>query len=154
MSDASLGTQSRTGGVLSGGRGAIAMHSANQLLISLASAHAELYAASTNMTHALALQNLMESRGMPEQDFRPGMFYVDNMAVIHMMKNGRSINSKSKHIHIRYFFMKQHFDNGDFKLVHCPTEQMVADILTKPLQGSKFLGLRSKLLGHEYMLDE
>ena len=65
-----------------------------------------------------------------------------------------TVNSKSKYIQIRYFFMQQHFDNGDFKLVHCPTDQMVADILTKPLQGSKFLKLRAKLLGHEYMLDE
>ena len=73
------------------------------------------------------------------------------MAVIHMMENGRSVNSKSKHIHIRHVFMKQHFDNGDFKLIHCPTDLMVADILTKPLQGELFLKLRAKLLGHEYI---
>ena len=151
FSDASHGPKSYTAGVYTTGRGALYVNHHKQNLVSIASAHAELYAASDNMVHGLAIQNVMESRGLPVEDYRPGVFYVDNMAVIHMMKNGRSVNSKSKHIHIRYFFMKQNFDTGDFTLVHCPTDLMVADILTKPLQGEQFLKLRSKLLGYEYM---
>ena len=69
------------------------------------------------------------------------------------MKNGRSINSKSKHIHIRYFFMKQYFDNGDFKMIHCPTAMMVADLNTKPLIGESFLYLRAVMLGYLYIYD-
>ena len=154
LSDASHNSPSKTGGVFSGGRGTLLSILCNQDLVSIASTHAELYAASTNMMHGIGLQNIMESRGVKVEDYKPGMFFVDNMSLVHMMKNGRSINSKSKHIHIRHFFMKQHFDNNDFKLIHCPTDLMVADILTKPLQGEKFLKLRAKLLGHEYMLDE
>ena len=101
------------------------------------------------MCKALHFQNVLESRNMPMESYKPGIFYEDTMAVIHLMQNGRGTNSKSKHIHIRYFFMKQYFDNGDFKLVHCPTDLMIADILTKPLQGEQFLKLRAKLLGHE-----
>ena len=37
-------------------------------------------------------------------------------------------------------------DNGEFILISCPTYQMIADILTKPLQGAFFFTLRDLLL--------
>ena len=36
------------------------------------------------------------------------------------------------------------------KIKHCPTESMVADILTKPIVGSQFKKLAMKLLGYEH----
>jgi hypothetical protein len=45
--------------------------------------------------------------------------------------------------------VKQFFDTGEFQLEHCPTRVMIADILTKPLQGEMFLEIRAYLLGYE-----
>ena len=72
----------------------------------------------------------------------------DNSATIHLVKNGRSTSDRTKHIELRHFFVKQYLDNVTFELVHCPTEEMIADILTKPLQGEQFFKLRALLLGH------
>ena len=51
---------------------------------------------------------------------------------------------------IRYFFVNQFLENGEMKIKYCPTEAMVADILTKPIVGSQFKKLAMILLGYEY----
>ena len=50
------------------------------------------------------------------------------------------------HIAIRFFFVKDKIDAGEVQVEHLPTEDMIADLLTKPLQGQQFYNLRRKLL--------
>ena len=76
------------------------------------------------------------------------IIHEDNEAAIHLIRNGRSTSERTKHIALRHFFVKQFLDDGTFTLVHCPTENMIADILTKPLQGPQFFKLRALILGH------
>jgi len=45
---------------------------------------------------------------------------------------------------------KERVDNGDIKIVYTPTDDMIADILTKPLQGNKFRILRQLLLNWNF----
>ena len=40
-------------------------------------------------------------------------------------------------------------DTREFEIARCPTSEQIADILTKPLQGSQFLYLRDLLLGYK-----
>jgi hypothetical protein len=82
-------------------------------------------------------------------DQGPAVIMQDNQATMKMVSNGKSTSNRTKHINIRYFWLKDRVDQGEVKLDYCPTEDMVADILTKPLQGAQFLKLRAKLLGHE-----
>ena len=74
--------------------------------------------------------------------------YEDNEAAIHLVKNGKSNSDRKKHIALRHFFVKQYFEDGTSNIVHCPTEDMIADILTKPLQRQQFFKLRAIALGH------
>ena len=74
--------------------------------------------------------------------------YEDNEAAMHLVKNGKSNSDRTKHIALRHFFVKQYLDDGTFNIVYCPTEDMIADILTKPLQGPQFFKLRALILGH------
>jgi len=69
----------------------------------------------------------------------------DNQSAIQMMERGKTTNPLSKHINVRYFFIKDRIDNGEIILEYVPTEEMVADVLTKPLQGAQFRKLRAKL---------
>ena len=76
------------------------------------------------------------------------VLHQDNTSTISLAENGRSNSDRTKHIGIRYFFVKQYVENGTMKIQHCPTLQMIADILTKPLQGELFRRLRDLLLGY------
>jgi hypothetical protein len=58
--------------------------------------------------------------------------YEDNQSAI-KTANNKIHNDRSKHIDVRYHFIREHIENGNLKLIYCPTEFMVADILTKPL---------------------
>jgi hypothetical protein len=63
-----------------------------------------------------------------------------------MAEKGRSTSDKTRHINIRYFFVKHYMDSDELKIEYLPTEEMVADVLTKPLQGDLFKRMRNKLL--------
>ena len=65
------------------------------------------------------------------------IFYQNNESAINMEKNGlRSCGYKSRHIKIRYYFIKDILENEYISLEHCRTELMLVDFLTKTLQGS------------------
>jgi ABC-type nitrate/sulfonate/bicarbonate transport system substrate-binding protein len=76
----------------------------------------------------------------------PATIYQDNQSTIAMLQNGESKSDRTRHIKIRYFWTKERVDNGDLEIIYLPTEEMVADILTKPIQGDQFLHLRKLLL--------
>ena len=63
-----------------------------------------------------------------------------------LVKNGRANSERSRHINIRYFFVKDRVEQGDVKIEYMPTGDMIADVLTKPLQRSLFARLRDLLL--------
>ncbi len=50
-----------------------------------------------------------------------------------MSKNDTS-STRTKHIDIQYHFVKDSLSKNMFSIDYCPTENMAADILTKPLQ--------------------
>ena len=76
-------------------------------------------------------------------------FFQDNLSTMALANNGRSNSDRTRHINIRYFFIKQYLENGVMTLQHCPATDIIADIITKPLQGHEFERLRDLLLGIE-----
>lgn len=70
----------------------------------------------------------------------------DNTSCIKLAEAGKNFNPFSRHRNIRYFFIKDRIDNGEIKLTYVPTEELVADFLTKPLQGARFRLRRAKLM--------
>ena len=61
------------------------------------------------------------------------------MSAMKMEKNGRnSCTGNSRHISIRYCFVKDRLDKKEFTLEYCPTGNMIANYFTKPLQGALF----------------
>ena len=63
-------------------------------------------------------------------------------------KNGRASSGKrtSRHINIRYFFIADRIASGELSVSYCPTDEMVGDFFTKPVQGSKFRKFRDLIL--------
>ena len=86
--------------------------------------------------------------GKHEQEVATTSKKVKTSEDMKLLLNGKSNSDRTKHIALRHFFVKQYLDDGTFHIVHCPTEDMIADILTKPLQGLQFFKLRALVLGH------
>ena len=78
------------------------------------------------------------------------MVYQDNTSSILLERNGRSSSTKRmKHMDIRYFYVTEQVGRKVIHVTHCPTEEMVGDFFTKPLQGSLFLKMRNYIMGSE-----
>ena len=54
----------------------------------------------------------------------------------------------SRHIHIRYFFVKDRIDKGEMRVEYCPTYLMLAEFFTKTLMKGLFRKLRSVIMGY------
>jgi hypothetical protein len=76
--------------------------------------------------------------------------YQDNISTPLLIKNGKmSSGKKTKHIKAKFFFIKDRVDGGEIRVVDCPTEEMWADVMTIPLQGTAFRIMRSELMNCE-----
>ena len=73
----------------------------------------------------------------------------DNQSAKHMMEVGGGNSENTRHIGIRFYFVKDRIASGEVKIEWLPTEDMLADMLTKPLQGELFRTLRRLLLNWE-----
>jgi CobQ-like glutamine amidotransferase family enzyme len=64
------------------------------------------------------------------------------------IKNGRvSSEKKTKHIRVRYFFIKDRISSGEITAKHCPEMEMLGDHFTKPFQGPLFSKFRAEIQG-------
>jgi hypothetical protein len=64
-----------------------------------------------------------------------------------LLARGRSGGERTRHIDIRYFWVKDRVDRGEVTIVHKGTSELYANVLTKPLQGSQFVYERGCLTG-------
>jgi hypothetical protein len=81
-------------------------------------------------------RNFLEAQGYT---ITADYVYQENMSTLSLAKKGHVLSSKcTKHIKAKYFFIKHYHHSREIDLQYCPTDNMWADILTKPLQGSKF----------------
>ena len=54
---------------------------------------------------------------------------------------------RTRHIAIRYFWVKELVDKGEAAITHMGTAEMYANVLTKPVQGGQFVYERESLTG-------
>lgn len=112
-------------------------------LVSRSSTEAEMISLHDALPQILWTKMFMAELGAPTQS--PIIVYQDNKSTMTMSTKGYSNKGKSKHMDVRYFYIKEKIDNKEISLVHLPTTEMIADYLTKPLTG-KFHRKLSKQL--------
>ena len=103
-------------------------------------------ALSDNTPQVIWCRNFLEAQG---HSIGPATVYQDNMSTIALVKAGKSNSSRTRHIAIRFFFVSDRVKSGEIKVEYMRTGEMLADILTKPLQGELFRKLRARLLNWE-----
>jgi hypothetical protein len=74
------------------------------------------------------------------------VFEDNQSSIILANKNKGATITRTKHIQVRFFYVKQLIEQNHIKIEYLPTEEMVADILTKPITGKLFLKLRNAIL--------
>ena len=136
--------KSHTGGIMTLGKGAIQSISRKQKLNTKSSTEAGLVGADDVLSDVLWTNNFMKAQG-----YEPikTVLFQDNTSAMLLEKNGRdSAGKRSRHVDVRYFFIKDCIERGELKVEYCPTDEMLADFMTKPLQGAKFYKFRKKLM--------
>ena len=117
--------KSQTSEALSMGLGVLYGKSSKQKLNVKSSTEAELVGVSDYLPYNIWLLMFLSAQGYEITD---NVLYQDNQSTILMLKNGRnSCTGNSRHVHIRYFFVKDRVEKGEVKVEYCPTLQMVAD---------------------------
>ena len=76
--------------------------------------------------------------------------WQDNKSTMLLEQNGKSSSSKrTRHFNIRYFFITDQIARGNMSIDYCPTGEMIADYMSKPLQGHLFEKFRKLIMGFE-----
>jgi hypothetical protein len=133
-----------TGSLLTFGKGAATSSSNKQKIPSKSSTESELIGLYDKAGDILWTRNFMEAQGY---SITTNIVFQDNMSTLSLAKNGRISSSKrTKHIKAKYFFIRHYHKSGKIQLRYSPTEEMWADVLTKPLQGIKFMKMRAFLM--------
>jgi histone deacetylase 1/2 len=136
--------KSQTGVAITLGEGITYSKSTTQQLNSKSSTEAELIALTDAAGHVIWVRDYLIGQGYK---IGPATVFQDNMSTMALVKKGYSTSNNTRHINIRYFFIKDRVDTEELKIEYLPTEDMIADFFTKPLQGELFKTLRGKVLG-------
>ena len=127
------------------GRGLPISVSQKQKLNSRSSTKSEVITVDHCMDKILWTKLFLEDQGI---SLGENILMQDNQSAMKLENNGRtSAGKRSRALNIRYFFVTDQVEKGNLKIEYLLTEMMVADFLTKPLQGKLFQEFRAKLLG-------
>jgi hypothetical protein len=134
-----------TGGCMSTGVGVIHGKASKQKMNTKSTTESEVVGVSEYIPYKIQMINILKGQGYA---LDKKVLYQDNESAIRLIKNGRnSCTGNSRHISIRYYFVKDRVDKGEFTVEYCNTLAMIADYFTKPLQGELFRRLRRVIMG-------
>jgi hypothetical protein len=105
-----------------------------QEIISLLMTESEYIAATHAAKEALWLRSLISQVFGPIPDLTT--LFSDNQSAIALTQD-HQYHARTKHIDIRFHFIRYIVENGSLRLIYCPTAEMLADSLTKALPSPK-----------------
>jgi hypothetical protein len=82
--------------------------------------------------------------GLFDLELEATCIWCDNQSCVKLTENP-VFHDKSKHIEIRYHYIRDMVQRGAVKLQYVATDEQIADVLTKPLSRVKFVYFRDKL---------
>lgn len=113
----------------------ISWRSKKQDCVALSSTEAELISITDAAKEAIWLRRLLQE--LHQQINGPTLIFEDNQSCLKIIQNSNA-SSRTKHIDVRYNFIKDYVKRNVLLCKYCSTEDMIADILTKPLNRTKF----------------
>ena len=134
---------SRTGCNPKPNGGVVATLSNWQKLITKSSTGAEFIALTEAVSYALFIREWLSFQQRLVPKIR---IYCDNQSVLALLRANHANVKGTKHLKVRYFFIRQHVLSDEIELVWCQTKDMLADIFTKPVTGQLFKDMIVRVL--------
>ena len=122
------------------GASLISWSSKRQPTVAKSSTEAEYVALSAAAQEAIWLRRLLIDLRSPS--VHPTVINEDNQGAIELSRNPKH-HSRVKHIDIAYHFARERVESGEIEVVYCPTDSMIADVMTKGLPRTQFEKFRS-----------
>ena len=123
---------------------AISWYSKTLKVIALSSQDAEYMALSDGSREIIFVRNVLTLMGF---ELAATGLHGDNNGSIAVARNPMA-HQKTKHIAVRYHFVRQQVSEGTIKIVKVPTTDQLADVLTKALSTTQHRILVSRILGN------
>jgi hypothetical protein len=146
FTDASWGTEqnykSRSGILFRFAGGPVTWYSGKQVPTATSATEAELYALADGVKESMFIRNVFEELGVKHE--KGTVMLEDNSAAIDIAGDPKH-HARVKHMGIRLSFLREAVEKKVIDLKWCPTEEMLADILTKPLPPGKHWEMLRKI---------
>jgi hypothetical protein len=129
--------------ILGSPNGPVIAKTIKQKTVANSSTVAELIAFSETLEEVMWLKHLLEELQIPQETI---VIEQDNTSTMRLIEHGPSSTGRTKWMHIKHFWVKEHVENGDVRLEYVPSDQLMADGLTKPLGRKNFEKWRARIL--------
>ena len=123
-------------------RGAVSWSAKRQEIVSLSTTESEYVAITNAAKEGLWIRSLLSQLFPGKLDMTT--LFSDNQSAVALAKD-HQYHARTKHIDIRFHFIRYVIENGSIRLIYCPTDDMVADMLTKALPSAKVKHFASQL---------
>jgi hypothetical protein len=134
--------KSTSGYVFMLGKSAISWSSKKQPIVTLSTTEAEYVAAAACACQCIWLRYVMQHLRIDQSPTT--LIMCDNSSTIKLSKNP-VMHGRCKHIDVRFHFLRNLTRDGIVELVHCNTQDQLADVMTKPLKLEAFCKIRKNL---------
>ena len=116
--------------------------SRKQATVAKSATEAEYVSLSLATQEAIWLCRLINDLG--NRMISPTLMYEDNEGAIQLSRNPK-VHNRTKHIDVCYHFIRERVASNEIVVTYCPTQDMMADIMTKGLPKGTFEKCRNSL---------
>lgn len=124
------------------GSAMICWSSRKQTMVAQSTAEAEYVAAANAVNQAIWLRKILSDLNLQQNEAT--VIHCDNKSAVAIAKNP-VFHGRTKHFNIKLHVIREMEQARDIELIHCNSENQIADIFTKPLGVSRFLSLKREL---------
>ena len=136
--------KSHTGIVFTLGKGSIISGSTKQKVNSRSSTEAEMNAVDEKLSKIIRTKKFLESQGFK---IKLNIIFQDNTSTIKLQENGKvSSGKRTRHFDIKLFYITDLISRDEVLVEYCPSDDMIADYMSKPLMGAKFKEFRNLIM--------
>jgi hypothetical protein len=125
-----------------GNNAVIGWTSQKQKAVALSTAEAEYIAQSEAVRETVWLRNVFRDLGFPQRE--PTSVHQDNTTAIAWWQEN-AYSKRGRHIDVRYHYTVDQVNAGNVRVQFTGSEDMVADVMTKPLSGEELRRQRDRL---------